>query len=86
MKNNIQHINSKKRKQRRKYKDNKKEETNFCEVCGGPMHNETYGWHPELNEYFLVGEDGTLQLDQPLEDEYVEDDVREFIAMKKEFG
>ena len=63
----------------------RKKGTNFCEECGGPMHEETYEWNPKLRNYFLVGKDGKMQLDQPLDDRYVEDDVKEFIAMKKKF-
>jgi hypothetical protein len=99
MKKNVQNINNKKRKNSNKQKNvfennniskshahSRKKDTDFCEECGGQMHDETYGWHPELRNYFLVGKGGKLLLDQPLDDRYVEDDVREFIAMKKKFG
>lgn len=67
-------------------KEKHKHNGESCEECGEKMYDVRYEWHPELRDYFLVGEDGALQLDQPLDVETVEDDVREFIARKKKFG
>lgn len=74
------------KKKHKKHTHNRRKGTNFCEECGGEMRDVKYAWNPVLRDYFLVGEDGSLQLDQPLDVETVEDDVKEFIALKKRFG
>ena len=58
-------------------------EDGWCKVCKKPTHEENYVWDNKLKDYFLVGSDGVIQKDKRLDDRYVEDDVREFINLKK---
>lgn len=58
----------------------------FCKVCKESLEDETYVWDEDLRDYLLIGSDGTPQKDKRLDVRYVEDDVKEFIALKKRFG
>lgn len=58
----------------------------FCKICKESLEEETYVWDEDLRDYLLIGSDGTPQKDKRLDVRYVEDDVKEFIALKKRFG
>lgn len=58
----------------------------FCKICKESSEDETYVWDEDLRDYLLIGRDGTPQKDKRLDVRYVEDDVKEFIALKKRFG